>query len=189
MGKLTKYSQSMMEIISLLERSAIVRCNNTGTKYESPLQNPRLGQWGVYAHGKGNYVLEHWYEALRIIISEWEESVGLEYAVQYLKMMKCMEENYYQNENNISNLLKYKVQQFFLHYGDFAPKLNLLKQILLTKQKLNGSESGKHGNGPMTKWMKSKKSWKQLQKVMKILVTAIPFVALYLYKKKQLHIL
>eukprot|EP01084_Bolivina_argentea_P180703 312186_1 len=129
-NQLTSHAKYMVDIVSLLEQKVQLYF----PEFQSPLKQKKLSSWGCYAHSKKLYFLEHWYEALRIIVMNWEESVGLELAVVYLKMMKI--DKFEQTGCIIlDNVIIGKINTFFDKYGQFYPKIMSLKDILIEKQK------------------------------------------------------
>ncbi|CAD7932934.1 unnamed protein product, partial [Amoebophrya sp. A25] len=107
----TSFAREMVQIVRDLERHA----SSVRRDFVSPLSKAKLSSWGEYANllAKQNVkraggateerfgtsstsariicmiftYLEHWYEALKIVVCGWEEPKSLELAVLFLKMM------------------------------------------------------------------------------------------------------
>jgi Helicase conserved C-terminal domain len=88
----TSLGHELVETIKSLEAAIVV----VDGAFRSPLNNLSLRSWGEYAHERILYShlygqLEHWYDALRLLIISWEE--GDDAAVMFLCMMKCSKES------------------------------------------------------------------------------------------------
>ena len=73
-GDATQFSLELVRTVSALEQAA----HEHDPQFRSPLTSSSLKTWGVYAHSRTAVspvytVLEHWYEALRLIVTSWEE--------------------------------------------------------------------------------------------------------------------
>ena len=84
----TQFSQELLLVVGTLEE-AVLRVDG---KFKSPLDSASLQSWGEYAHrrrsGSPMYAqLEHWYEALRLLVTSWEENDDT--AVAFLRMMSA----------------------------------------------------------------------------------------------------
>ena len=84
-GKATAFAISLVNLIRQLEAA----CTKCVPEFKSPLSNPLLASWGIYAHkfGLRNSLcaeIEHFYEALRLLVGSWEEAEDA--AVMFLRM-------------------------------------------------------------------------------------------------------
>ena len=82
----TTFSMELVRTIRILE--AAVRA--VDSQFKSPLPSASLKTWGEHAHGRTSVTpmygqLEHWYEALRLVVTSWEERDDA--AVKWLQMM------------------------------------------------------------------------------------------------------
>ena len=83
----TPFSTKLVETIRILE----MLLKSEIPAFNSPLSNVSLKSWGVYANKQSHMhdlypKLEHFYEALRLLVVSWEENEDV--AMAYLKMMK-----------------------------------------------------------------------------------------------------
>jgi ERCC4-related helicase len=126
----TLLGQELVETIKSMEAAMML----VDGAFRSPLDKVSLRSWGEYAHERILYnhlygQLEHWYEALRLLIISWEE--GDDAAVMFLCMMKCNQER--------SMMLwpastKTKIQQFFdMHPTSSSERFNNMCTVLLEK--------------------------------------------------------
>ena len=77
-GEATVFSRVLFENVQRLE----VAIKNIDALFRSPLTNASLHSWGDYAHTRTpvNILyqeLEHWYEALKLLVVSWEEAEDL----------------------------------------------------------------------------------------------------------------
>jgi len=84
-GKATEFAISLVNLIRQLEAA----CSICVPEFKSPLDNPSLASWGIYAHrfALRNSLcaeMEHFYEALRLLVGSWEEAEDA--AVMFLRM-------------------------------------------------------------------------------------------------------
>jgi superfamily II DNA/RNA helicase len=101
--------------------------------FRSPLNNISLRSWGEYAHERILYShlygqLEHWYEALRLLIISWEE--GDDAAVTLLCMMKCNQESSLPLWPASTHI---KIQQFFDMHLASSERFDNMCNVLLEK--------------------------------------------------------
>ena len=100
-GESTAFSVLIMTVILAIERAITSR----DSAFRSPIRTSSLKLWGKYAHDamskRGQYIynenihilctmyqtLEHWYEALKILVVSWEEDEDI--CVLFLEMMGC----------------------------------------------------------------------------------------------------
>ena len=100
-GESTAFSVLIMTVILAIERAIASR----DSAFRSPIRTSSLKLWGKYAHDtmskRGQYIynenihilctmyqtLEHWYEALKILVVSWEEDEDI--CVLFLEMMGC----------------------------------------------------------------------------------------------------
>lgn len=73
-GEATQFARDLMRCVRSMEQAV----GAADSKFVSPLSR-RASEWGKYAHGNtdkcGLYAaLEHWYEALRLLVVSWEEA-------------------------------------------------------------------------------------------------------------------
>jgi ERCC4-related helicase len=83
----TSFSTTLVNTIRVLEDAVKLDMHD----FKSPLSNVSLKTWGEYAKKKSNrhamfLVLEHFYEALKLLVISWEEHQDI--ALIYLQMMK-----------------------------------------------------------------------------------------------------
>ena len=86
----TSFSRELVAIIRNLEK--VVQSVDGG--FKSPLKSSSLKKWGQYANGRvciHQYYndLQHWYEALRLLVTSWEE--GEDAAIMLLRMTGCQD--------------------------------------------------------------------------------------------------
>lgn len=84
-GKATEFALSLVNLIRQLEAA----CTLCVPEFKSPLDNPSLASWGTYAHkfALRNSLcaeMEHFYEALRLLVGSWEEAEDA--AVMFLRL-------------------------------------------------------------------------------------------------------
>lgn len=82
------FSRNLVAIVRNLED--VVRSVDGG--FKSPLKSASLKIWGKYANGRVSMHpyynhLQHWYEALRFLVTSWEE--GEDAVLTLLRMMGC----------------------------------------------------------------------------------------------------
>ncbi len=89
-SKGTSFSREFVAIIRSMEE--VMR--GVDNSFRSPLKNASLKKWGNYANERVALhpyydQLQHWYEALRLLVTSWEE--GEDAVVMLLHMMNCNE--------------------------------------------------------------------------------------------------
>ena len=99
-------------------------------RFISPLEGP-VKEWGFYAHKRTSQspvysILEHWYEALRILVVSWEEAPDA--AIAFLQMNKVL--------NSDASLWPSSLQPDLIAFEqDFGaakfPRFERLKDVLL----------------------------------------------------------
>ena len=85
-GKSTQFTKQLLSVVRLMEAAVA----EVDASFESPLQHPAPRTWGEYANKRipqsANFMsLEHWYEALRMLVTSWEEAEDA--ATTYLRMV------------------------------------------------------------------------------------------------------
>lgn len=89
-GRATPFSLALIARVREIESTI----GSTDLDFRSPLGSASLKTWGQYAHARAErsvalavayHELEHWYEALRLLVISWEE--GEDLAVLFLRMM------------------------------------------------------------------------------------------------------
>lgn len=96
-SKSTPFSRKLVAIIRKLE----TKVQRVDGGFESPLTSASLKTWGKYANGRVHVhpyydQLQHWYEALRLLVTSWEE--GEDTAVILLRMMGCYNASFWPDE-------------------------------------------------------------------------------------------
>jgi hypothetical protein len=84
----TPFSRKLVAIIRNLEK----KVQSVDGGFESPLKSASLKKWGKYTNGRVHMhpyydQLQHWYEALRLLVTSWEE--GEDAVVSLLRLMGC----------------------------------------------------------------------------------------------------
>ena len=82
------FSRKLVSIIRKLEDVV----HSVDSSFESPLNSASLKKWGKYANERVSIHpyydgLQHWYEALRLLVISWEEAEDA--AMMFLRMMGC----------------------------------------------------------------------------------------------------
>jgi len=93
----TSFSQEIFVIIQKIEESV----KRVDTGFTSPLKSLSLKKWGKYANERIHLhpyynQLQHWYEALRLLVVSWEE--GEDAVMMFLRMSDCCDESVWPNE-------------------------------------------------------------------------------------------
>ena len=84
----TAFSQELLLLVQTFERAVL----QADDEFKSPLTSASLQSWGQYAHRRAAVnpmysQLEHWYEALRLLVTSWEENDDA--TVAFLRMMSA----------------------------------------------------------------------------------------------------
>lgn len=85
-GRATPFSLALVARVREIEATK----GSSDLDFRSPLDSASLRTWGEYAHARAErsvayQELEHWYEALKLLVISWEE--GDDMAVLFLRMM------------------------------------------------------------------------------------------------------
>lgn len=109
----TPFSTELVKVIHVLE--TVLKSDIHA--FKSPLPNVSLKSWGVYAKKQSHMhdlypKLEHFYEALRLLVVSWEENEDI--AIAYLKMMKVHCSKHQVSEVNMAITSFFNSQQVSL---------------------------------------------------------------------------
>ena len=137
-GIATSFGSEVVAIVRSLEH-----CCGRFCEFTSPLSKRKLASWGEYASKlKGHqktlfFHLEHWYEALRIIVQAWEEPKALELAVLFLHMMGASDTIALDDLQLVAtgNLVPL-IRSFFGKYDTFPHLTHLVQELLTQKDRL-----------------------------------------------------
>jgi ERCC4-related helicase len=149
-GKSTRFAKDLLRVVRQLEHIA----TQSDPLYLSPVEKQqKLSKWATYAvsrlqlsKGRNSAcrLLEHWYEALRIVVMTWEERDGHEMAVMFLRMMECHDPGAYiglgtaalprSNNNATSSPSLATAVASFFDAHDVFPRFDHLKGILEEKK-------------------------------------------------------
>ena len=96
-GKATAFAISLVKLIHQLEDA----CTHCVPAFKSPLNDPVLASWGIYTHSFASRnslcaEIEHFYEALRLLVGSWEENEDS--AVMFLRMSLHKYQNSWPND-------------------------------------------------------------------------------------------
>jgi len=138
-GVATSFASEMVAIVRKLERHCMIQVPG----FKSPLSKPKLASWGECANKLKNhnktlfFHLEHWYEALRIVVQSWEEPKGLELAVLFLTMMDASDSTRLHELQLVAagNLVPL-ICSFFRKYDTFPHLTHLTQELLIQKEAL-----------------------------------------------------
>ncbi|OLQ10959.1 Endoribonuclease Dicer-like 2a [Symbiodinium microadriaticum] len=140
-GMSTQFTKKLFSVVQCLETT--VAAVDSG--FKSPLQNPAPRTWGDYAHKRIPTCsklasLEHWYEALRMLVTSWEEAEDA--AVAYLQMVGEREPT----AGLWPPVAEATLAQFWHEAGEYFPRFEHLKDALLyehaTLSRTHGSFRG-----------------------------------------------
>ena len=134
-SKATALSCKLVAIVRTLEKDVRIVDNN----FESPLKSASLRKWGKYANERIQIhpyfvQLEHWYEALRLIVTSWEE--GEDAAIMLLQMMGCHKSNSLSLWPDATNSL---IEDFFTIQPSSFPRFDNMCTVL--KEKIREKKS------------------------------------------------
>jgi ERCC4-related helicase len=125
-NKATSFSNKIMVCIRAMEQEL----HTIDNKFSSPLELS-FKKWGKYCHSR--YIksqlyinLEHWYDALQILIISWEEAEDA--STMVLRM-------YNEDKNNSiwSLNVREKINNFWNDCSDTFPRFDNLKEVLIYK--------------------------------------------------------
>ena len=125
-GASTPFTQRLLSVVRAMESA--VASEDSG--FKSPLQNPAPRMWGDYAHRRVGQSakfasLEHWYEALRMLVTSWEEAEDA--ATTYLRMVGEGQSKPFTWPSEVEAASA----QFWHNSADSFPRLEHLKDALL----------------------------------------------------------
>jgi ERCC4-related helicase len=140
----TTFGQELVNMIRVLEK--VVKDHVDGA-FQSPLNSVSLRSWGEYAHDRIRFSalygqLEHWYEALRLLIISWEE--GDDAAVTFLCMMKCNQESSMSLWSAAATAVKEKIRLFFASHpavSSSSERFENMAKVLLEKMNARPNNS------------------------------------------------
>eukprot|EP00438_Fugacium_kawagutii_P020441 Skav233818 [mRNA] locus=scaffold5904:58285:60156:+ [translate_table: standard] len=123
----TPFTQRLFEVVQQMEAAVTL----SDPSFESPLANGAPSTWGDYAHKKIHQnqmceSLEHWYEALRILATSWEEAEDT--ASAFLQMVG---ESTFKNELWEMTSIKRVFERSWHEVPNSYPRFEHLKEVLL----------------------------------------------------------
>ena len=137
-------SRLAIDLLKLIRRLEVLAVQ-TDNQFQSPIERQKkLSKWATYAvsmyqqskrRNAACRLLEHWYEALRIVVMSWEERDGNELAVMFLRMMKCHEPgSYHELSTAAGQMLQWAEVAAFFEAFEVLPRFDHLKGILAEKK-------------------------------------------------------
>ena len=139
-GKATPLALRLVSCIEEMERCTML----VDPGFKSPLNKSSSGSWGQYAHQRAKETgsvycseLEHWYEALKILVTSWEEAH--DHVVPVLQMFRVSTgatTNHVAWPDSVVN----KLSIFWANVPDIAPRFDCLSEVLLDEYYARESE-------------------------------------------------
>eukprot|EP00551_Chaetoceros_affinis_P008024 CAMPEP_0203680408 /NCGR_PEP_ID=MMETSP0090-20130426/39147_1 /ASSEMBLY_ACC=CAM_ASM_001088 /TAXON_ID=426623 /ORGANISM="Chaetoceros affinis, Strain CCMP159" /LENGTH=749 /DNA_ID=CAMNT_0050548463 /DNA_START=86 /DNA_END=2335 /DNA_ORIENTATION=- len=130
-GTATAFSLEFMSIIKELEAAL----QEQDPKFQSPLENISLKSWGEYCNKRKHLselyqYLEHWYEALRILVISWEEHEDA--ALVFLRMIDCCNTSSMEINCWTHSVLT-SVNEFFVSQPTSSDRFDNMYAVLIEK--------------------------------------------------------
>lgn len=131
-SKATHFGHNLLQVIRCLEKVVY----DADANFISPLKSNSLKTWGKYANGRISVTahydhLQHWYEALRLLITSWEE--GKDAVLMLLKMMDCHDSSSWPTKAKIM------IDEFFMNQPKSSTRFENMYEVF--NEKVNeGSE-------------------------------------------------
>lgn len=141
-GTATPMAMNLMACVHSMEKDIML----TDTGFQSPLNDAPAAAWGPYAHKRAKKLtddlrcaeLEHWYEALKVLVTSWEEMQDA--AVTLLRMFSSVSTGEATDTLMWSAEVRAKLTHFWGDVPTSFQRFDHLAEVLL-------EEYHKHGRG------------------------------------------